>query len=172
MQDNLDKMTGALVDMYSPGILTNYLHGLRAGHFKQMMLKWGYLGYYSADSVEAMNGDMILFWYNSQRGGNSGSNGGNTDAPDGHGRRHALMIEGICRRSCQKVLVSSGKFDVIIAEHNARMVISRALRNQMLKEKGYIGGRKLNFAATRAASNTKKLKRSLQACGQQSDMAE
>ena len=36
MQAHLDEFTDALVDAYGSGVLTNYLHMLRAGHFKQV----------------------------------------------------------------------------------------------------------------------------------------
>ena len=48
-----DEFVDALVEMYSSAVVTNYIHMLRAGHFRDVMMRWGYLSYLSADSVEA-----------------------------------------------------------------------------------------------------------------------
>ena len=56
------------------------------------MLRWGYLAYLSADSVEAVNGDNTLYFqHGSQRGGDAGRP--HKDGSEG-GTRHTAMIEG------------------------------------------------------------------------------
>lgn len=76
----------------------------------------------------------------------------------------ALLIEGICRRSYQKVLVASGKFDVIMAEHNARQLEFKAARTARLQAAGYIAGRKRNYAAATAVCAAKRVALSIANC--------
>ena len=70
LQHHGDVLTGTLVKLCSDDVLTNYLHTLRAGHFREMMTNHGYLVYLRNDNVEAVNGEMsVLYHKHGHRGG-------------------------------------------------------------------------------------------------------
>ena len=108
MQQHGDILTGTFISLCSDSVITNYLRTLCAGHFREMMMNFGYLSYLSNDGVEAINGDMAIIYHKQgQRGGVCGA------MRDKHGRyngrRRVSHVEAIAMHSAREVLWVSGE---------------------------------------------------------------
>ena len=147
LQMHGDLMCSALVELCSDKVITNYVHTLQAGHFREMMLLHGYLAYYSNDAVEYVNGEMsVLYHKHGQRGGSCGG------PRRRKGWRLTKHVESMALHSARKVLWSSGEADRVLDQHEAGAAERRKRGPEhmtaMRDARQTSGGRSATFASS------------------------
>jgi hypothetical protein len=85
-QEEADICCKSMMAVWTVTSMTNYFHCLFAGHFRDLMLRWGDLLTWSNEGVEAFNGVMkSKFYRGTQKGGSQGTHGGTSSKALGLG---------------------------------------------------------------------------------------